>query len=346
MADENYTLPEVPVYREAIRKILNEDPVNAEEVLNPLVQALLENVHFVKLLAQTKAEGAVLDDHIGDDTVHLTTAERAAWNGKAEGYHSHTAADVGAIPTGQKGVASGVATLGTDAKIPAAQLPAMNYIPTSQKASANGVATLGADAKVPKAQLPASEGKRVARFTVGTSTSGWTADQVDYLCDGTDDQVEINAAITALPNTGGEVVVLDGQYYVTEPILINNKIAPISLSGNGKSTTINRSFNSLTVKREGVITIKKSAATTIKDLTISGRPLSGNHNVYVNESSDIQVTRIDSATGRSGIISYKSCNTKIMNNTIRLCECGINTFVNISDQSRIVLFIILVLQLL
>ena len=42
MADENYTLPEVPVYREAIRKILNEDPVNAEEVLNPLVQALLE----------------------------------------------------------------------------------------------------------------------------------------------------------------------------------------------------------------------------------------------------------------------------------------------------------------
>ena len=86
--------------------------------------------------------------------------------------------------------------------------------------------------------------------------SGWTADQVDYLCDGTDDQVEINAAIMALPDTGGEVVVLDGQYYVTEPILINNKIAPISLSGNGKSTTINRSFNSLTVKREGVITIK------------------------------------------------------------------------------------------
>lgn len=95
MADENYTLPEVPVYREAIRKILNEDPVNAEEVLNPLVQALLENVHFVKLLTEQKAgsdamDGALaqqskaLDTHSKNTTLHVTAAERSKWNGKAE----------------------------------------------------------------------------------------------------------------------------------------------------------------------------------------------------------------------------------------------------------------------
>ena len=77
--------PEGPVYREAIRKILNEDPVNAEEVLNPLVQALLENVHFVKLLAQAKAESDALDEHVGDDTAHLTAAERSASPAPAPG---------------------------------------------------------------------------------------------------------------------------------------------------------------------------------------------------------------------------------------------------------------------
>lgn len=47
-----------------------------------------------------------------------------------------------------------------------------------------------------------STGKRTARFSIGTSTNGWTANDCDYLCDGTDDQVEINAAIQALPSGG------------------------------------------------------------------------------------------------------------------------------------------------
>ena len=30
-----------------------------------------------------------------------------------------------------------------------------------------------------------STGKRTARFSIGTSTNGWTANDCDYLCDGT-----------------------------------------------------------------------------------------------------------------------------------------------------------------
>lgn len=41
--------------------------------------------------------------------------------------HEVTAEQVGAIPTTDKGTASGVATLGTDGKVPTEQLPAMNY---------------------------------------------------------------------------------------------------------------------------------------------------------------------------------------------------------------------------
>ena len=41
-----------------------------------------------------------------------------------------------------------------DGKVPAEQLPAMDYIPTAEKGAASGVATLGADGKVPTGQLP------------------------------------------------------------------------------------------------------------------------------------------------------------------------------------------------
>src|SRR5690606_17909579 len=62
---------------------------------------------------------------------------------------------------------------------------------------------------------------KTVRFVVGTSTSGWTEKDCDYLCDGTNDQVEINNAITALPVTGGEIVILDGTYNITATINVN-----------------------------------------------------------------------------------------------------------------------------
>lgn len=69
--------------------------------------------------------------------------------------------------TDKLGVASGIATLGTDGKLTSGQLPSINktyvglgnvtneaQIPLSQKGAINGVATLGADGKVPSSQLP------------------------------------------------------------------------------------------------------------------------------------------------------------------------------------------------
>ena len=78
MADENYTLPEVPVYREAIRKVLNEDPVNAEEVLNPLVQALLENIAAVKGIADGKVNADLSNV---DNTDFMNKASEAGAGG-------------------------------------------------------------------------------------------------------------------------------------------------------------------------------------------------------------------------------------------------------------------------
>ena len=72
-------------------------------------------------------------------------------------------------------------------------------------------------------------GKRTCRFVVGTSTAGWTEADCDYLCDGVDDQVEIQQAINALPKapdgeaaaryfSPGEIVILTGKYHLTGTI--------------------------------------------------------------------------------------------------------------------------------
>lgn len=82
-------------------------------------------------------------------------------------------------------------------------------------------------------------GKRTCRFTVGISTAGWTAADCDFLCDGTDDQVEINQAIRAVSTTGngGEVVLLDGEYHITGQITLEQNFV---LRGNGKNTVLYR----------------------------------------------------------------------------------------------------------
>ena len=77
---------------------------------------------------------------------------------------------VGAIPVNEKGTANGVASLGSDGKVPGTQLPSLDYVPTSQKGAAGGVASLGADGKVPSAQLPEMGGKA---YTATLTTSGW-----------------------------------------------------------------------------------------------------------------------------------------------------------------------------
>lgn len=76
---------------------------------------------------------------------------------------------------------------------------------------------------------------RTARFVVGTSTAGWTTDDCDYLCDGTDDQVEINAAISALPRDGGKVVILAGNYRLTGDIVVKSNV---TIEGEGSGTYI------------------------------------------------------------------------------------------------------------
>ena len=102
-----------------------------------------------------------------------------------------------------------------------------------------------------------SSGKRTCRFIVGTSTAGWTLADCDYLCDGTDDQVEINAAIQSLPDSGGTILILDGTYSISNLIDINRD--NVTLRGSGLSTKLNFIYVQSTASTMGGIYIRKSS---------------------------------------------------------------------------------------
>ena len=81
-----------------------------------------------------------LTAHAGNTTVHVTSAERTAWNAKAAEKHASqhgangsdplTPDAIGAIATTAKGTAGGVASLDTDGKVPASQLPEISSVKT------------------------------------------------------------------------------------------------------------------------------------------------------------------------------------------------------------------------
>lgn len=58
--------------------------------------------------------------------------------------------------------------------------------------------------------------------------------QADYVCDGTDDHVEIQAALDALPG-GGEVLLLEGIYYIEVSLALDSNQ---TLKGCGKNTVL------------------------------------------------------------------------------------------------------------
>jgi parallel beta-helix repeat protein len=165
-------------------------------------------------------------------------------------------------------------------------------------------------------------GTKVARFVVGTSDAGWTSADCDYLCDGTADDVEINNAITALPATGGEIVILDGTYNITAKIDVTKD--NVSIRGNGNATILKRMFNSSV--KEGVITLTGRSGCKIANLQIDGNKasytVSNNAGIGLYSSSNNTVTGNTCNNNSYGIYLYSSSN----NNTVTGNTCNNNIY--------------------
>lgn len=85
-------------------------------------------------------------------------------------------------------------------------------------------------------RLTAPGGRRGGYVVVGTSTEGATAFDCDFLCDGTADDVEINAAIQEAQSMNLGVFLLPGTYNIANTITIYGEFCGASNS----NTTLNR----------------------------------------------------------------------------------------------------------
>ena len=75
---------------------------------------------------------------------------------------------------------------------------------------------------------------RTATFVVAASDSEHKF-EADYYCNGTNDHLEILAALDALPATGGEVVLLDGTFNIEVSLVLDSYQ---TLSGQGRNTIL------------------------------------------------------------------------------------------------------------
>jgi len=132
-----------------------------------------------------------------------------------------------------------------------------------------------------------SPGRAATVVVAAVDSSLQSRAQADFLCDGIDDQVEIQAAIDALPAVGGKVQLLEGTFTITAPInmppyvclqgmlLAGYVIGPII-----RSTTI---INSATDGSDAIRVNVGGAGVVggeIKDLNLVGNALSG-RGIYV-----------------------------------------------------------------
>lgn len=137
----------------------------------------------------------------------------------------------------------------------------------------------------------------------------------NYVCDGTNDEVEIQAALDALPATGGEVLLLDGTYYVEESIVLDSYQ---TLRGQGRNTIITTNTNNLSIlTATGTVGTPKEGI-LIADLCIDGASQTANEGIYwtyVNHSKIINLWVLDNGNDD---IALENC----YYNTIRGNTCS------------------------
>jgi len=78
--------------------------------------------------------------------------------------------------------------------------------------------------------------KTATIFIAASDSSNKAKRNADYICDGVADEVEIKAAIDALPSTGGEIILLAGTFNIADDIVIDTN--DVTLSGAGWSTIL------------------------------------------------------------------------------------------------------------
>ena len=167
---------------------------------------------------------------------------------------------------------------------------------------------------------------RTATIVVAASNSlDPTLAPAAYRCDGVDDHVEIQAALDALPATGGQVVLLDGTFNCEATC--GRNISNVAVRGQGNSTILTTSTADLTFLSFVGASGTELTGITIADMQIDGANVSdhGIYFEYVDKSliQNVYSRRHASGTGirLTGIVLTSSDFNRIIGNT-----CSENTY--------------------
>lgn len=100
----------------------------------------------------------------------------------------------------------------------------------------NGTSNVGGQIAGGDIAAQAVTGRGPTLLVAAAGASALVRKQADYLCDGTADQVEINAALAALPSGGGWVQLSEGAFSLTSGI--TTSVVGSTLAGQGRAATI------------------------------------------------------------------------------------------------------------
>jgi len=177
-----------------------------------------------------------------------------------------------------------------------------------------------------------SSGKKTATFVVAANDS-LNKSMADFVCDGVDDQIEINQAINNLPTGGGRVVLLEGTYYISGSISISK--SNVILEGQGNSTVI------YLVNGANANCIVGSSVSNIKILNLKIDGNKGNQTVnvnciYLNNVSNITIEKCAITNSKFANIYLDYISNSVIQNCLISNAGTIGLFVYSSNNSIVI----------
>jgi len=144
--------------------------------------------------------------------------------------------------------------------------------------------------------------------------------QADYVCDATDDHVQIQAAIDALPATGGKVLLTEGTFNVESAITLDSYQ---TLQGMGRNTILTTTTADVDIIRATGGSGTEKAGILLADFCVDGNAGEATNDCgieweYVDHSKIMNVWAIDN--GEHGIVLYECSDDIVIAN-----DCNSNS---------------------
>ena len=141
-------------------------------------------------------------------------------------------------------------------------------------------------------------------ITISSSTSKHML-TADYYCSGTNDQTVINNAISALPSTGGKIVLLEGTYNIGGTITINK--SNVTIQGLGHNVILKTATSTTALKMFG---ISNATGLIISDIVIdyANNTSADCIAIQLYSSDNVIIEHINILNNKGNSIEWFNCN--------------------------------------